>query len=303
MENYCECEIYYKTFKDVINHFSKQYGEFLKMKNKNITKRSDYNKEEALYTTLNQIIKSLPDKGNNCISYMKKCKKGHKKEIEEITTKLENNEVLGEKIEDYHKKIINELPEEFDEESDEDEKEDNNNVINKEDEKYEIDEKAFEKVDVVKTMKNDQKNIKIIYNLLENEEVKAKRDEEKRDIIKLKNQLDDVLKSIEVELNRNDEQIDDIEERVDNGLNQVVEGNDDNLEKAAISAVKRRRLAYQGGLALTLGAIGSVVPGIGNAIGLAAGGLIGYGLYRIDKHRLKKALKKKKKIREEKDNK
>ena len=234
---------------------------------------------------------------------MKKCKKGHKKEIEEITTKLENNEVLGEKIEDYHKKIINELPEEFDEESDEDEKEDNNNEINNEDEKYEIDEKAFEKVDVVKTMKNDQKNIKIIYNLLENEEVKAKRDEEKRDIIKLKNQLDDVLKSIEVELNRNDEQIDDIEERVDNGLNQVVEGNDDNLEKAAISAVKRRRLAYQGGLALALGAIGTVVPGIGNAIGLAAGGLIGYGLYRIDKHRLKKALKKKKKMREEKDNK
>ena len=187
--------------------------------------------------------------------------------------------------------------------SDEDEKEDNNNVINKEDEKYEIDEKAFEKVDVVKTMKNDQKNIKIIYNLLENEEVKAKRDEEKREIIKLKNQLDDVLKSIEVELNRNDEQIDDIEERVDNGLNQVVEGNDDNLEKAAISAVKRRRLAYQGGLALALGAIGTVVPGIGNAIGLAAGGLIGYGLYRIDKHRLKKALKKKKKIREETDNK
>ena len=183
------------------------------------------------------------------------------------------------------------------------EKEDNNNEINNEDEKYEIDEKAFEKVDVVKTMKNDQKNIKIIYNLLENEEVKAKRDEEKREIIKLKNQLDDVLKSIEVELNRNDEQIDDIEERVDNGLNQVVEGNDDNLEKAAISAVKRRRLAYQGGLALALGAIGTVVPGIGNAIGLAAGGLIGYGLYRIDKHRLKKALKKKKKIREEKDNK
>ena len=46
-------------------------------------------------------------------------------------------------------------------------------------------------------------------------------------------------------------------------------------------------------IALTLGAIGSIVPGIGNAIGLALGGLIGYGIYRADKHRLNKVLKKK----------
>ena len=84
-------------------------------------------------------------------------------------------------------------------------------------------------------------------------------------------------------------------------MNQVIEGNDDELEKAAISAVNRRRLAYQGGLALAFGAAGSIVPGIGNVIGAALGGLIGYGIYRADKHRLNKVLKKKKKMRDERN--
>ena len=52
-----------------------------------------------------------------------------------------------------------------------------------------------------------------------------------------------------------------------------------------------------------LGAIGSVVPGIGNAIGIALGNLIGYGIYKIDNHRLNKAIKKQKKIRNERENK
>ena len=42
------------------------------------------------------------------------------------------------------------------------------------------------------------------------------------------------------------------------------------------------------GLAGTLGLAGTIVPGIGNIIGAALGGLIGYGIYRIDKYRLDK---------------
>ena len=34
------------------------------------------------------------------------------------------------------------------------------------------------------------------------------------------------------------------------------------------------------------------MPGIGNIVGAALGGLIGYGVYRIDKHRLDKIEKK-----------
>ncbi len=304
MEKYCECEIYFKSFKDVINYFMKQYGTLLKIKSKDITNKKKYDNLEKVYLSLKQMIESLPDKGNNCISFMKKCSKEHKEQLEEITTKLSQIDILSQRIEDYHKKLIKEIPEELEEFSDEEEEkvdQRKNNKINNDDEEEEDEEEIYARIDVKKTMRNDQKNITIIKNLLENEELKAKRDEEKRELIKIKNQLDDLWNNIEVELNKQGEQIDNIEENVDNGMNQVIEGNDDELEKAAISAVNRRRLAYQGGLALAFGAAGSIVPGIGNVIGAALGGLIGYGIYRADKHRLNKVLKKKKKMRDERN--
>ena len=130
-------------------------------------------------------------------------------------------------------------------------------------------------------------------------EKEKEKEEELKKLLKLKNELIEMWKAIEIELHSQGEQIDNVDENVDKALNHVDKG-DDELEKAAKSAINRRRLAYQGGLALTLG---SIVPGIGNAIGLALGGLIGYGIYRADKHRLNKVLKKKKKIREERNKK
>lgn len=300
MENFCECENYYDVFKEIVKHFMSNYGKFLKIKGKDITNKDKYDKLEALYKTLNQEIKSLPDKGNDCISSMKKCKNKHKSELEDINSKIEKVEILSQRIEDYHNKLLKEIPDELEEYSD-DEDEENKNKININNEE-EIEENLYENVDVRKTMENDQKNITIIYDLLNNEEIKAKKEEEKREIIKLKNQLMEMWNHIEVELNQQGEQIENVEENIENGLNQVEKG-DDELEKAAKIAITSRRLKYQVGLGLTLGAIGTVVPGIGNAIGVALGGLIGYGLYRIDKHRLNKALKKKKEMREKKNKK
>ena len=151
-------------------------------------------------------------------------------------------------------------------------------------------------------MLNDKKNIVIIQNLLNNAELQTKKEEEKRQIEKFLSQLTEMYNKIEIELNKQGEQIDDVVDKVDNGFDQVVDG-DDELEKAAKLAVKNRRLKYQIGLGVTLGAIGTVVPGIGNAIGAALGGIIGYGLYRADKHRLNKALKKKREMREKRKNK
>ena len=303
MEDYCECEIYFNSFKDIASHFTKQYGIFLKSKGKDITNKSKYDKIESLYSSLKQMIESLPDKGNNCISFMKNCKKAHKSQIEEITSKLSQLEVLSQRIDEYHQKLMKEIPEELEESQEEEEKEDGKKK-NKEDEEAEYQEdELYANVDVTETMKNDQKNIVIIKDLLQSAELKAEREEEKRKLFKLQSQLDDLWKTIEVELNRNNEQIDDIEEKVDNSMNQVVEGNDKELEEAARIAISRRRLAYQGGLALALGAAGSVVPGIGNAIGIALGNLIGYGIYRADNHRLNKAIKKKNKMRNERKNK
>ena len=277
MEKYCECEIYYKSFNDVLNRIMKKYGLLSKIKSKDVTNQKKYDILESLYLSLKQMIESLPNIGNKCISFMKKCSKEHKEQLEEITSKLSQIDVLSQRTEDYHKKLMNEIPQELPEFSDEEEEKEEQkktNKINKDEEEI------------------DEKNIIIIENLYENEELKRKRNEEKREIIKLKNSINDLWNNILEELKEQDDKIDDIDTNVDKGLNNVNKGNIEELEKEAISAVNRRRITYPGGLALAFGAAGSFVPGIGSVIGAAIGGMIGYGLYRVDKHRLDNALKK-----------
>ena len=160
-----------------------------------------------------------------------------------------------------------------------------------------------QKKEIDEKMKNDQKNIVIIKNLLQSAELKAEKDEEKRKLFKLQNELDDALKKIEQEVHNQDGQIDNIDKKVDDSLYRIEKANNQELEKAARIAINRRRLSYQIGLGATFGAIGSVVPGIGNAVGAALGALIGYGIYRVDMHRLNKATKNKEKLGNEIDNK
>ena len=300
MEDYCECEIYYNNFKTIFTLLRKQYESFMKskVKDKDKINKNKYDKLESIYTSLTQMFKSLPEKGDNCISFMKNCQKDHESQIEEITSELSKLEALSQRIEDYHQSLMKQIPEELKESSDVEDNEDEKEK--KEILKYQEDE-LYANVDARETMKNDQKNIVIIKNLLQSAELKAEKDEEKRKLFKLQNELDDLFKEIEIEVIRQGEQIDNID--VDDSLYRIEKANNQELEKAARIAINRRRLSYQIGLGATFGAIGSVVPGIGNAIGAALGALIGYGIYRVDKHRLNKATKNKEKLGNEIDNK
>ena len=303
MEDYCECEIYYNNFKTIFTLLKKQYESFMKskVKDKDKMNKNKYDKLESIYTSLTQMFKSLPEKGDNCISFMKNCQKDHESQIEEITSELSKLEALSQRIEDYHQSLMKQIPEELKESSDVEDNEDEKEKI-KEIQKYQEDE-LYANVDARETMKNDQKNIVIIKNLLQSAELKAEKDEEKRKLFKFQNQLDDLFKEIEIEEIRQGEQIDNIDKEVDDSLYRIEKANNQELEKAARIAINRRRLSYQIGLGATFGAIGSVVPGIGNAIGAALGALIGYGIYRVDKHRLNKATKNKEKLGNEIDNK
>ena len=303
MEDYCECEIYYNNFKTIFTLLRKQYESFMKskVKDKDKMNKNKYDKLESIYTSLTQMFKSLPEKGDNCISFMKNCQKDHESQIEEITSELSKLEALSQRIEDYHQSLMKQIPEELKESSDVEDNEDEKEKI-KEIQKYQEDE-LYANVDARETMKNDQKNIVIIKNLLQSAELKAKKDEEKRKLFKLQNELDDLFKEIEIGVIRQGEQIDNIDEKVDDSLYRIEKANNQELEKAARIAINRRRLSYQIGLGATFGAIGSVVPGIGNAIGAALGALIGYGIYRVDMHRLNKATKNKEKLGNEIDNK
>ena len=116
------------------------------------------------------------------------------------------------------------------------------------------------------------------------------------------NQSIEAMGNIEVELNHQGEQIDNVNNNVEKAKSDVEEGNDKHLVEAAKSAVKSRGIKYTGGMALTLGIIGSVVPGVGNVVGAVIGGIVGYGLHKYDEHRLDTVLEKNKKIREERNN-
>ena len=302
MEDYCECEIYYNNFKTIFTLLKKQYESFMKskVKDKDKMNKNKYDKLESIYTSLTQMFKSLPEKGDNCISFMKNCQKDHESQIEEITSELSKLEALSQRIEDYHQSLMKQIPEELKESSDVEDNEDEKEK--KEILKYQEDE-LYANVDARETMKNDQKNIVIIKNLLQSAELKAEKDEEKRKLFKFQNELDDLFKEIEKGVHNQGGQIDDIVKKEDDSLYQIEKANNQELEKAARIAINRRRLSYQIGLGATFGAIGTVVPGIGNAIGAALGALIGYGIYRVDMHRLNKATKNKEKLGNEIDNK
>ena len=144
-EDYCECEIYFNSFNDVIDHFTKQYGKFWRIKSKDIkNNKSKYDKFESLYLSLKQMLESLPVKGNNYISLMKNCQKDHKSQIEEITSKLFNLEILSQSIDEYHQRLTKEIPEELEEMSEEEDQKEDEKKKKKEEEEEENEEEENE---------------------------------------------------------------------------------------------------------------------------------------------------------------
>ena len=130
-----------------------------------------------------------------------------------------------------------------------------------------------------------------------------KRKEEKNKILYIQNQINDTTKAMLGELEKNDEQIDNIEKKVDLSQDHVYKKEDNgkkNLQEAAKEAVDRRKGKYIAGFALAFGGIGSIVPGVGNVVGAALGGLIGYGLHKFDKLRYN-AVKEKEELEEKEE--
>ena len=108
MEDYCECEIYYNNFKTIFMLLRKQYESFMKskVKDKDKMNKNKYDKLESIYTSLTQMFKSLPEKGDNCISFMKNCQKDHESQIEEITSELSKLEALSPKLNETNPRRI-----------------------------------------------------------------------------------------------------------------------------------------------------------------------------------------------------
>ena len=298
MEDICDCDTFTKNFNEMISFFLKSYSNFLKVKGKDIKNKKSFINMRNDYDTLISITKSLVPKGNECIELIKECSNNHSKEIEDIKSKVNKVDELIEKINNHYEIIKKQIPQkDFDNEEEDEEEEiqvNNNVIINNN-----IDDK---KISEKEKINNLRKSGIVLHDLLQDEEYKRKNNEEKKEIIKTKNNVNDILKQMEIQLNQDDEIIDHVEQNVDEGLDKVEKGTENELKKTAESVVRRRRLKYQLGLGAAFCAAGTIVPGIGNIVGGALGGLIGYGLYRIDKHRLNK-IERKYKDKEKEDKK
>ena len=280
MEDDCDCEMFFNNFNELISLFMKEYGKFLKTRGINITNSKLFRKLQDNYDVLISITKSIMPKGDECLARMKSCTREHSKQIDEIATKVSKSKELIEKINRHFESIKKEIPKDNFEYQEEDEGDKN----------------KIEDMTDKEIMENDRNTIILIENLLDDPDFKAKNKQHIKDIIKIKNEIKDIQSLIEVKLNNDDEIIDHIESNIDNGFVMIEKGNKQNLEKAARDAIKRRRLEYQAGLTIAFGALGSIIPGIGNIIGAGVGAVIGnavgYGIYRFDNHRLKKVIEK-----------
>ena len=315
-ENDCECDI--SDFKINFSNFQRLYLKFISPKE---NKNKSLEKITESYGKLQALIKDLKLKGENCYTQMNNCCQDHSNEIDEMSLNLTEINDTIEKVEKHynllveekHKLTINLIKNDDDANEKEKEKEENNFIILNEDNENEnnniINENENENINIIqindsnainedktneitnerKIMENDKKNIMRIKTILM-EQKKKKDQKDLKEIVKMEKDLNEILNQIEVELNRNDEQIEHIENNVIDGFELVDKGQLE-LQIAANSAVKRRKLKYQVGLSALFCAMGTVVPGIGNIVGAAVGGLAGYGLHKIDKYRLRQVEK------------
>jgi len=313
-ENDCECDI--SDFKINFSNFQRLYLKFISPKE---NKNKSLEKIEESYVKLQALIKDLKSKGENCYTQMNNCSQDHSNEIDEMTLNLTEINDTIEKVEKHynllveerHKLIINIIKDDDNLNEKEKEKEkkennfiilsednENNNIINEDeneniikinDSNAIIEDKTDEIANEREIMENDKKNIMRIKTILM-EQKKKKDQKDLKEIVKMEKDLNEILSQIEVELNRNDDQIGHIENNVIDGFELVDKGQLE-LQIAANSAVKRRKLKYQVGLGALFCAMGTVVPGIGNIVGAAVGGLAGYRLHKIDKYRLRQVEK------------
>ena len=288
-----DCSNYELILNTSLDAFFKEYNEFM-----NLKPTSDENKIQITkkIKIIDVLIPDINKKFDIYLDSMKNCRKNHSIEIKETEFKKGKFQLLQERYKKQEKKLYSEGFEPMTEEE------------KKEKEKYE----AISKIK--KTNYNNPKNT--YYNnsnynpLNEEEELKQQQNniiqvqkfldkpdtlsrvpkEEMKQIIKIKNELQDLLIQIGTELNKQDNQLLSIEDNIENTVDNMEKGNQE-LKEAANNAIKSRATKYKLILGGSLAIIGSLIPGlniVGGIIGGISGISIGKGIEKMEKKYINK---------------
>ena len=140
-------------------------------------------------------------------------------------------------------------------------------------------------------LKQQQNNIIQVQKFLDKPDTLSRvPKEEMKQIIKIKNELQDLLIQIGTELNKQDNQLLSIEDNIENTVDNMEKGNQE-LKEAANNAIKSRATKSTVILGGSLAIIGSLIPGlniVGGIIGGISGISIGKGIEKMEKKYINK---------------
>ncbi len=111
--------------------------------------------------------------------------------------------------------------------------------------------------------------------------------EKMEQIISIKNQIAQLTNSIQTQSMNSAQAILEIEQNV-NEAEKNIDKTNENLRQAALYKNKSNTIKYPIALGTIFGAAGSIVPGIGNAIGVTLGTTIGYAVAKLEKKAINK---------------
>ncbi len=288
-----DCKNYELILNTSLDEFFKNYNEFMKLK-----PISDDNKIRITkkIKIIDVLIPDINKKFDIYLDSMKNCRKNHSIEIQETKSKKEKFQLLNERYIKQQKKLYSEGYEPMTEEE------------KKEKEKYEAISKIkktnynnpkntyynnsnYNPLNEEEELKQQQNNIIQVQKFLDKQDTLSRvPKEEMKQIIKIKNELQDLLIQIGTELNKQDNQLLSIEDNIENTVDNMEKGNQE-LKEAANNAIQSRATKYKVILGGSLAIIGSLIPGlniVGGIIGGISGISIGKGIEKMEKKYINK---------------
>ena len=288
----CNYELILNTSLDI---FLSNYNELMKLKPKTnndnirITKKLNF---------LNLLVPDIHKKFDKVFEAMNNCVKDHNFQLKELEEKKKKFNLLIERYKNQEKKMYLEGYHKIEEEKETNKEKE---IINKfelkkednsiKDNKIEKNNLNYNYLTEEEELEEQKNSIIQVQKYLEKpESISGIKKEDLKEIIKIKNQLQSLLNEIEVELNKNDEQLLDIENNIENTYDNIEKGNKE-LKEAANHSVHRRATKYKLILGTSLGVLSYIIPGLNIVTGIG-GAIIGYGIgkgmEKIDKFNINK---------------